>query len=251
MIQKKVTLAGGLLFPFIGCVSMVVTIQDVKDFIKDEFEPIPVIRQSYINRSVTDAIRKYNRYKGMKKEVEADYSEAIDLSSMPGRVKDLITVIPNAIEFIDSLGTRSAEKIFFDTFGTDFNLIDAQNEITNWVQRRDLWENVRSFLGTEPEWTHEGDTILLANFPSGVQTVLIKMRVRIPNDDTFEITDDHAEDWIMEYSRAKLQEREGFILDKSKAIDMDVGGGKLEDKGEKKASELVDELKESRNYLIR
>jgi hypothetical protein len=232
------------------------TLQEIIDYVSDEFgQYVDTINPGDPERSVRDAVRKWNKHEGIVKKIEKPYSEVIDLSGMNETPKTVYRVVPDEATLLNLVTGRfgsKAQKLNLRTVLGSNSLtgsIDAQNMTINFIQRRDLWEQMSAFFGDEPTFKLHKKKLYLDNYPSDTTNVTIHLTVKIPWDGkSYEIESESAVDWIIDYGIAGLEKRQGrmFTYDN----DDDIGGSDMKSSGRERMKNLEQELDDGRKLII-
>jgi hypothetical protein len=231
------------------------TVGDIKTFLEGEFEPIPILQDTSVERSVEEALRKWNTKHGVVRVEEYDNQDVIDLN-IPETVRSVMEVLPSELDSLSDFGPSEefgrdvlAMGVTSGSLGTNF--IDAQNQLINYIQARDLLASIETFHGSDPAFRLEDGTLYLDNFDQFDATkVTVFMRVEIPNNDSYEINDTDAYDWIQDYAKGALMVRQGRILQKSDIADIPAGGGNLRDDGKELKQRKEEELNDQRQVFL-
>lgn len=233
------------------------TPQDIKDDLETEFLPFPVIEQDHIDLAVKDALRKWSAEQGLIKTSEESYSEQIDLSHLTETVVNVSDVIPSQNELIEFATVTENSHLLTEaiTHPRGGDSISPDNTLTNWVQKLDLWSQIKSFLDHDPNFYYddEEETLYLDNYPSGMSTVLVVMEVEVPTDpvdDSYKITDTEAFDWMMEYARGRMLKLQGRIYRVETQGTPDAGGTEMFNEGKDIMQKKEDELDNMRNLVL-
>lgn len=231
-------------------------LKEIVDYVSDEFgEHIDAVNPSDPERSVRDAVRKWNRYEGIVKKIERSYSDAIDLTDLDEDVKTVYRVVPDEAALLNLVSGRfssKAQNLNLRTILGDASLtgsIDVQNKTINYIQRRDLWEQMSSFFGDQPTFKLHNQKLYLDNYPSDTTNVTVSMTAKIPWDDKrYNIESQDAVDWIIEYGIAAFEKRQGrmFTYDN----DDDIGGQDMKSHGKDKLQKMEEELSDGRKLIL-
>lgn len=239
---------------------MHITLEELKEELKGEFLPMPVINKDHIVRSVKEAVRKYNIYKGFMDGVEKSFSKVIDLEEDQREPRYIIEVLPSLNDTnLSSLeaGQRIKLQNMLDFVGlTGKGDIDATNQLTILIQKRDQFETIKSFFGFQPKFELEKNKLYLEHFDQNMDSVYVIARWKIKSElysdssnwSDVNIFDEYGYDWIRDYSQAALEERQGRVIQKASVADLDVDGSDLRKHGRQEQDDLLEEIK-SKRYI--
>jgi hypothetical protein len=228
------------------------TIQDIKDYIKGEFDPLPIINDGTggsVDRAVEDAIQEYNEREGVVKHFNKSYSGSIDLSTELAsgeKLRTVVDLIPGQQWIKRTAGDRPVFVRLFQDLGLgtggDY---DVHNKFTNALLNMSFREQIKGLFGLEPDYHVEGNIIYPTNFPNP-DTVHVVATVTIPeDDDTYEINEEDAKRFLKKYGLGKFYIREGRLRKHSKEVGFDdgLGGDDLVNRGQ----DIVDGMEEDRD----
>jgi hypothetical protein len=244
------------------------TVQAIKDELRIELQPIPIteINPDEPDTSVTQAIRKYGARNPFIGRTSVNYQDNIDLSTEPGTIQNVVDVIPDEKSLLDLAGNADfkvgeAYPDYYGPFnqfgggGAQWGPSDARNSLTNWIQQIDLWAQVQQFLGSEPTWhfDDQNQRLLLDNYPVATSEITIIYEYE-PDmsqvDDTFEIPESEAFEWIRDYAEALMKIKIGRILAVQPEGVPDVKGSDIKQEGTNEKETLEQELDDQRDIIL-
>lgn len=226
-------------------------IQSIRDYLEEEFLPFEIPTDStadldIIDRSIRDAVEEWNHYAGSVEIIERPYGEVIDLSDVEGRVRNVIAVIPDENTMIqEGKNLFGGKRFILEGYAQDFRtMIDGENRLTNFVLKVDLWNQIKDFLGTDPEYKfyNKDQKLYLANYPSEATKVAIKVSLEIPYDMSYNIEDSESYRWIKRFSLASLKERQGRLWATTQNHDVDLDGSELRSEGKDEQKNLIEQI---------
>jgi hypothetical protein len=238
------------------------TVADIKNEARSELSPINPddLDQDHIDISVEQAVQKYTSHTPLVGRTQKDYTKKIDLSSVNGTIRNVIDVIPDKDDLIDFVYSDS-NALFLGQgmqLGTgmasgSLGVTDARNSLTNYVQSVDLWNQIQQFLGDSAtfHWVGDEQALYLDNYPDGVSLVTIQYEYEPETvDDTLEIGEPSAYNWIRDYTIARTLERVGRITGADQDGSPDLNSQAIHSDGREDRKRLEDELKEQRDIIL-
>lgn len=243
------------------------TIQQIKDELRIELQPIPIsdINPDEPDTSVKQALRKYQSHSPFIGRTVKNYATKIDLSGENGTIKNIVDVVPDQRSLLDMAGSGDSQvgEAHPDYYGPlssfggsmDFGPTDARNSLTNWIQQLDLWAQVQQFLGSEPTWhfDEENQILMLDNYPVDTSEVVIGYEYEIDTgsvSDTLEIPETEAFEWVKDYAEALTKIKIGRILAIQPEGVPDVKGSEIKQEGVDEKKRMEEDLSEQRDLIL-
>jgi len=188
--------------------------------------------------SIKDALRFFNKYNGNTHYIEKDFNgeEKLTLPTpdAPYKITKVVKVYPDQKVSIWATDLRA------QLLGV--NYIDV-NFIDHLILKR-THQAMRKWASLLLDFDHYGDYLLIHRAPTGTSKLFIRYIYGYTFANDMEIVFEDDVDFILRYASILTMIKEGRILLKSEAVDLKVGGPRLEDQGYTLKKELEEEFRE-------
>ena len=214
---------------------------DVLSWLEAEFAPLTLATpDATIFQIVENAIRYWNTHSAYKISRVYDY----DSTNSKYRIQ-MDTDFKNVVEVYP---TGSTSWIWNDhPMFSLLGLTILDNVTSDLILMSEAFRNYKTYVGTKFSWHFEksndasvGGYLYVDNMQSSATNLFVVGTKRIRSTDSIE--DDYILDWILNYSKALLQQIEGNTLRKADIIGIRNDGADMITEGKQRQDELKESL---------